>query len=237
MAKLAIPTKIKKYPGLVKAWQARYGSYDPKPRKRRRMATGYGTVNKKPFRRGARGGVAWTGGTKPRYDPKPRNYKAKAKKGLAYLEMMIIPLTASIMILQHALHLGFEGTIDRLKNWRPYFNADDLFKEGHYDWTYHHNGMPIKIGLVAGIGLPIVTKIVSGFITIPKEAKMCMRVGAKIGWGLVIGALIDYFLLIPGSIPKTTEKRNPANSSSEKQNPANSSSTLKTADPVSSYYG
>ncbi len=92
----AIPTKIKPYPGLVKAWRARQGSsgnlYDPPSKKRRislqtshrhsskpkRMKTGYGKMNKKPFARGPRGGYAWTGGKTPRYDP--RDFGRRTKK-------------------------------------------------------------------------------------------------------------------------------------------------------------
>lgn len=88
----AIPTKIKPYPGLVKAWRARHGSpgrsYDPPGKKRstrhksnpKRMTTGYGKVNKKPFARGPRGGVAWTGGKTPRYDPRDfKGWRTKTK--------------------------------------------------------------------------------------------------------------------------------------------------------------
>lgn len=91
----AIPTKIKPYPGLVKAWKARQGSpgrsYDPpgkkrsprhssrpKRKKRRSMTTGYGKINKKPFRRGSRGGTYWSGGRTPRYDP--RDFGRRTKK-------------------------------------------------------------------------------------------------------------------------------------------------------------
>ena len=103
----AIPAKIKPYPGLVKAWRARYGRdtkplglYDPprkrkstrlgsrtrrktadpkKRRKRRSMATGYGRINSKPYKRGPRGGTYWSGGRKPRYDPQRRSRRSKAR--------------------------------------------------------------------------------------------------------------------------------------------------------------
>jgi len=99
-----IPPAIKPYKGLVAAWKARHGSsgnlYDP-PRKgrhtppktstrhradpkRKTMKRSYGTIKGKPYAVGGRGGVAWTGGRKPRYDPAPRNYRKKAKGILAW---------------------------------------------------------------------------------------------------------------------------------------------------------
>jgi hypothetical protein len=68
-------------PPQLRAWvfgRRKKRTHDPK---RVSMATGYGKVGSKPYRRGVRGGVAWSGGKTLRYDP---NYKetwgrAKAK--------------------------------------------------------------------------------------------------------------------------------------------------------------
>lgn len=77
----AIPRKIKKYPGLVKAWKARYGSglYDP-PKKPRKRSARIGTP--KPRKRK-------TKKTKTRRkrrsspSPKKRSYRARAKGKLS----------------------------------------------------------------------------------------------------------------------------------------------------------
>jgi hypothetical protein len=67
-----IPRSIRKYPGLVAAWLKRAGRR--MPRRRRRYDPGVRTYTirtaKKIFR-GPRGGVAWVGKKKRRYDPDP----------------------------------------------------------------------------------------------------------------------------------------------------------------------
>lgn len=60
----------KKKKGRKKGKSRKKRSYDPT----RGMAYGYGQVRGKPYRIGRRGGVAWSGGRKPRYDPQPRRF-------------------------------------------------------------------------------------------------------------------------------------------------------------------
>jgi hypothetical protein len=65
--------KRSRVPPQLRAWVygRRKKRYDPG---RRSIAYGYGTIRGKPYRIGARGGVAWTGGRKPRYDPERRRF-------------------------------------------------------------------------------------------------------------------------------------------------------------------
>jgi len=76
------PRRIRKgkrgrVPPQLRAWVfgRRRKRYDPK----RSISYGYGSVRGKPYRVGRRGGVAWSGGRKLRYDPSPRGFRAKAK--------------------------------------------------------------------------------------------------------------------------------------------------------------
>jgi len=66
-------------PPQLRAWvfgRRKGRTHDPK---RRGMYYGYGTIRGKPYRIGTRGGVAWSGGRKPRYDPDRRGFRARAK--------------------------------------------------------------------------------------------------------------------------------------------------------------
>jgi len=58
-------------PPQLRAWvfgRRRKRTHDPDPR-RKSMAYGYGKVGRKPYAKGSRGGVYWSGAKKPRYDP------------------------------------------------------------------------------------------------------------------------------------------------------------------------
>lgn len=96
---------IKKFGISKKAWQVfrlqKGRTADPR---RRSMARGYGKIAGKPFRIGARRGVAWSGGTKLRYDPDIRRRfggyyrRARGWRGFGKIEGLIN---------KHASKLGF----------------------------------------------------------------------------------------------------------------------------------
>jgi len=209
----AIPRKIRKYPGLVKAWKARVGLYDPKPRKRRRrMATGYGTVNKKPFRRGARGGVAWSGGRKPRYDPKRRNYRHKAKKGLnkvisgaekyaSWIGVLVgLLLPAEICRKRHGYDLKghyIDGTIHEIKalfgggvwsNSVQYLTFK--FTSPNSAWTTPFWG---------SIGVWIGTKILHSVNPFGGKAGRLIKIINKVSLGTLAAAIIGGLFLLGGT--------------------------------------
>jgi hypothetical protein len=63
-------------PAGLKRWRLahrKHGKYDPRRPRRRHMARAYGFLRHKPFRVGSRGGVAWSGAHKLRYDPTRRH--------------------------------------------------------------------------------------------------------------------------------------------------------------------
>lgn len=158
---ISIPAKIKPYPGLVKAWRARQESpgrsydppgkkrsprrkLDPKPKKRRRMTTGYGKINKKPFKRGSRGGTYWSGGRKPRYDP--RDYRGRVKKRAKdkftqmwqKLEKKINPI---------ATLLGFFGTLLCVGK----ASFDEWCGKGYDAKEYFTKGIPNEVKQLFGM--------------------------------------------------------------------------------------
>lgn len=72
-------SKRGRVPPQLRAWVFGRRTHDPR---RKSMAYGYGSVSGKPYRKGSRGGVAWSGRRKlRRYDPSPRygNFKRKGR--------------------------------------------------------------------------------------------------------------------------------------------------------------
>lgn len=86
-------------PPQLRAWVYGRRKLDPK---RRSMAYGYGKIGGKPYRKGGRGGVYWSGGRKPRYDPaRPKGYYRAKVKGfgakIAYYADKYLPIGSGIM--------------------------------------------------------------------------------------------------------------------------------------------
>jgi len=245
VAKLAIPRKIKKYPGLVKAWQMRTGLYDPKPKKRtnKRMATGYGTVNKKPFRRGSRGGVAWTGGRKPRYDPNTGEYRQrtrkKAKKGLAKLYgfMPLIAGLIAFVIPTWAVYKHYKttypemGLFEFIKRFWSHeaqvavgLGGEEwpITKYWSYKLTDTANSAWAGIFMVSLTGL-----ILSKFKIISMVSPKLNTIVGKVTFGTLIASLIGAFI-VPGAYHHSKVPSPHSN--------LNTSTSTPTGD-LSSYYG
>jgi hypothetical protein len=65
------------------------------------MATGYGSVGRKPYRRGSRGGVAWSGGRTLRYDAPARKgwtHKARGMLGKVESNLQWVGLALGLLV-------------------------------------------------------------------------------------------------------------------------------------------
>jgi hypothetical protein len=135
--------KRSRVPPQLRAWvyRRRKHTHDPK---RVSMATGYGSVGRKPYRRGSRGGVAWSGGKTLRYDPVNSSSwgraKAKAKGWMGKLEsnLTLVGLALGFLIpsevcrAKHGASLYghyVNGTIGETKR---LFGADPSISTANY---------------------------------------------------------------------------------------------------------
>lgn len=264
-----IPPKIRKYPGLVTAWRARHGAsgnmYDPPRkrrglsppktstrhkrdpgRKRRSMKRGYGSLRKKPYGVGSRGGLYWSGGRKPRYDPRRRrSYRHRAK---SKLDQIFSKAETSFAKVADLVGFGIGlllPSFESYKHWKEHYGADYTMMNWlkavpnevktlcgmnpewsplqHIEWKFTHADSHWRVPFWASLGAYIITKL--GLLDIPlsfltKNTKRITEPIQKVSRGMLIATTIGG-LILPGSEPRQpTSNPNPARHSSASLSPA-----------------